>query len=127
MHDLRRALLDGLAFPVQLSRSAAVVASYIAIFVMAGRAVQVDMSGLMLAMLAGPVLMSMLVPVTIAGRGLREGANASAWDAARVYARVSVRSHAWRARLCTHVRRSVRPLRLLARTREPQAAHPTTH
>ena len=60
-------------------------------------------------------------------RGLRECANASAWDAARVYARVSVRSHAWRARLCTHVRHSVRPLRLLARTREPQAAHPTTH
>jgi len=82
MHDLRRALLDGLAFPVQLSSSAAVVASYIAIFVMAGRAVQVDMSGLMLAMLAGPVLMSMLVPVTIAGWGLREVAAAALWSAA---------------------------------------------
>ena len=82
MHDLRHALLEGVAFPVQLSSSAAVVASYIAIFVIAGRAVRVDMSGSILVMLAGPVLMSMLVPVTIAGWGLREVAAATLWSAA---------------------------------------------
>lgn len=80
--DLRRALLEGVALPIQLSTSAAVVASYIAVFVMAGRAVQLDTPGLLLATLAGPVLMSMLVPVTIAGWGLREVAAAALWSAA---------------------------------------------
>ena len=68
MHDLRHALLEGVAFPVQLSSSAAVVASYIAIFVIAGRAVRVDMSGSILVMLAG--------------WGLREVAAATLWSAA---------------------------------------------
>jgi len=82
VRDLRRALLDGVALPVQLTTSAAVVSSYIAIFVMAGRAIQLDTSVALLAMLAGPLLMSMLVPVTIAGWGLREVAAAALWSAA---------------------------------------------
>jgi len=80
--DVRRALLDGVALPVQLVTSTAVVASYLAVFVMAGRAVQLDTPALMLAMLAGPLLMTMLVPVTIAGWGLREVAAAALWSAA---------------------------------------------
>lgn len=80
--DVRRALLDGVALPVQLVTSTAVVASYLAVFVMAGRAVQLETPPLLLAMLAGPLLMTMLVPVTIAGWGLREVAAAALWSAA---------------------------------------------
>lgn len=82
VQDLRRALLEGPVLPVQLTTSAAVVTSYIVIFVMAGQAIRLDTSPVLLAMLAGPLLMSMLVPVTIAGWGLREVAAAALWNAA---------------------------------------------
>lgn len=82
VQDLRHALLEGTALPVQLTTSAAVVSTYIAVFVMAGQAIRLDTSAAVLAMLAGPLLMSMLVPVTIAGWGLREVAAAALWSAA---------------------------------------------
>lgn len=80
--DLRRALVEERALLVQLGTSAAVVGSYVLVFVMASRAVRLDASGLLLAMLAGPVLMTMLVPLTIAGWGLREAAAGALWSAA---------------------------------------------
>lgn len=82
VQDLRRALLEGTALPVQLTTSAAIVSTYIAVFVMAGQAIHLDTSPVLLAMLAGPLLMSMLVPMTIAGWGLREVAAAALWSAA---------------------------------------------
>jgi len=78
--DARTALLEGPALPIQLVTSGLVVASYLLVFLMAARSVGVDTSATLLLMLAGPVLMTMLVPVTVAGWGLREGAAAALWS-----------------------------------------------
>jgi uncharacterized membrane protein YbhN (UPF0104 family) len=80
--DLRRALLVGVALPVQLITSGLVVGSYVLMFVMAARAVQLETGGILLATLAAPILMTMLVPITIAGWGLRELVAAVLWSAA---------------------------------------------
>ena len=77
--DARAALLEGAAFPIQLVTSCLVVASYLVVFLMAARSVGVDTPASLLLMLAGPVLMTMLIPVTVAGWGLREGAAAALW------------------------------------------------
>jgi hypothetical protein len=76
--DARVALL-GPALPVQLSASLAIVASYLAVFVMAARSVGVDTPLTILLPLVAPVLVTMLLPVTVAGWGLREGAAAALW------------------------------------------------
>ena len=78
--DAEEALL-GSALPVQLSASLLVVASYLGVFVMGARGVGVDTPALTLLVLAGPVLVTMLLPVTVAGWGLREGAAAALWHA----------------------------------------------
>lgn len=78
--DARTALL-GSALPVQLTTSLAVVASYLAVFLMAARAVGVDTPLAILLPLVAPVLVTMLLPVTVAGWGLREGAAAALWHA----------------------------------------------
>ena len=80
--DLKRALIDGIALPVQLITSAIVVGTYLLVFVMAARAVQLETDGLLLATLAAPILMTMLLPVTVAGWGLRELAAAALWSTA---------------------------------------------
>lgn len=82
IRDLGQALLVGTALPVQATTSTAVASSYIVMFVMAGEAIGMETSAVWLAMLAGPLLMTMLVPVTIAGWGLREVAAAALWSAA---------------------------------------------
>jgi uncharacterized membrane protein YbhN (UPF0104 family) len=76
--DARVALL-GPALPVQLSTSLAVVASYLIVFVMAARSVGVETPLPTLLPLVAPVLVTMLLPVTVAGWGLREGAAAALW------------------------------------------------
>lgn len=78
--DARSALLEGSALPIQLATSGFVVASYLVVFLMSARSVGVDTSAPLLLMLAGPVLMTMLVPVTVAGWGVREGAAAALWS-----------------------------------------------
>ncbi len=78
--DARRALL-GSALPTQLATSLAVVGSYLAVFVMAARAVGVGTPLTALLPLVAPVLVTMLLPVTVAGWGLREGAAAALWHA----------------------------------------------
>jgi uncharacterized membrane protein YbhN (UPF0104 family) len=80
--DTRAALLTGAALPIQLASSLLIVGSYVAMYLMAARAVGIDTSWLTLAPLVAPVLMTMLVPVTVAGWGLREGAAASLWGLA---------------------------------------------
>ena len=70
------------AFAAQLGSAAVVVATYLATFVLAARAVGVETPLPVLLPLVAPVLMSMLIPVTVAGWGLREGAAAVLWGVA---------------------------------------------
>jgi uncharacterized membrane protein YbhN (UPF0104 family) len=76
----RLAFLEGSALPIQLATSGLVVASYLVVFLMAARSVGIETPATLLLLLAGPVLMTMLVPVTVAGWGLREGAAAALWS-----------------------------------------------
>lgn len=80
LSDARSALL-GVALPVQAGLSLAIVASYVAVFIFAARAVGVETSVGALALLVPPVLVTMLVPISVAGWGVREGAAALLWGA----------------------------------------------
>lgn len=80
--DTRRALLTPRMLPLQLLGSAAVVATYLLVFVAAARAIGADLAVMQLLPLVPPVLLAMLIPVTIAGWGLREGAAAAVWAVA---------------------------------------------
>jgi len=77
--SVHRALLARGVFPVQAATSAAVVLSYLATFLLAARAVGVETPWATLLPLAAPVLLAMLLPVTVAGWGVREGAAALLW------------------------------------------------
>lgn len=77
--DVHTALLDTEALPVQVVSALLVVGSYLAVFLIAGRAVGVDTPLLHMLPLVAPVLMTMLLPVSVAGWGVREAAAASLW------------------------------------------------
>ncbi len=77
--DTHAALLHRDALPAQLASALLTVASYVAVFLAAARAVGVDTPVGLLLPLVAPVLMAMLLPVTVAGWGLREGAAAALW------------------------------------------------
>jgi hypothetical protein len=79
--DVRAALLARDVVLVQAVTSALVMGSYIAVYLAAARAVGVGTPFLVLAPLVAPVLLAMLIPVTIAGWGLREAAAAALWGA----------------------------------------------
>ena len=79
--DLRSAHLSGPAFAAQLASAIIVVGTYLATYVAAARAVGVETPLPVLLPLVAPVLMTMLIPVTVAGWGLREGAAAALWAA----------------------------------------------
>ncbi len=64
---------------VQLLSSGLILLSYIAIFVVAARAMGVDLPMTTLTILAPPLLLAMVIPVTVSGWGLREAAAAGAW------------------------------------------------
>lgn len=81
-YDGRRACLARDVWAPQLTSALAVVASYIAVFVAAARAVGVEAPLVEIVPLVAPVLMTMLVPITVAGWGLREGAAAALWGLA---------------------------------------------
>jgi uncharacterized membrane protein YbhN (UPF0104 family) len=80
--DARRALLAPAVVGPQLVSAAVVVASYILVFVVAARAVGVDTPTMTILPLVAPVLMTMLVPVSVAGWGVREVAAAALWSTA---------------------------------------------
>ena len=80
-HDTHAAFLSGVAFPSQLASSVVVVGSYIATYLMAARAVGVDTPLPTLLPLVAPVLVTMLVPLTVSGWGVREGSAAVLWGA----------------------------------------------
>lgn len=79
--DLDAAHLSGPVFVAQLVSAAIVVGTYLATYLTAARAVGMDTPLPVLLPLVAPVLMSMLIPVTVAGWGLREGAAAVLWGA----------------------------------------------
>lgn len=77
--DAHRALIAGPAALVQLSTSLVVVATYLATWIAATRAVGIDTSTATLLPLVAPTLVTMLVPITVAGWGLREAGAAALW------------------------------------------------
>lgn len=79
--DIRAALLARDALPVQLVSSTLVVGTYLAIYIVAARAVGVTTPMWTLLPLVTPVLLSMLIPATVAGWGVREATAAALWGA----------------------------------------------
>ena len=77
--DLHRALFSRRAWPAQVGGSLLVLASYGAIFVCAARAIGVELPATTLLALLPPVLLAMLIPLSVAGWGFREGAAALVW------------------------------------------------
>ena len=79
--EVHTALLARDALPVQLLSSTLVVGTYLATYVVAARAVGVSTPLWTLLPLVAPVLLSMLVPATVAGWGVREATAAVLWGA----------------------------------------------
>jgi uncharacterized membrane protein YbhN (UPF0104 family) len=79
--DAQRALVADGAWRVQLALSLAIALSYVAVYALAGLALGTPAPGTWLP-LVPLVLLAMLVPVSVAGWGVREGAAAAAWAAA---------------------------------------------
>lgn len=77
--SLNAALVGRDALPVQLMTSVAVVASYVAMYLATARAVGVETPFAAMLPLVTPVLLAMLIPVSVAGWGVREGAAAAIW------------------------------------------------
>lgn len=77
--DTKTAVLARDAWPVQLVSATLVVASYIAVFVVAARAVGTETPTAAFLPLVAPVLQTMLIPVTVAGWGVREASAAALW------------------------------------------------
>jgi len=84
--DAQAALLQPRAFVVHLATGTVVVASYVGVFLAGALAVGVETSLLTLLPLVPPLLMTMLIPVSVAGWGIREGAAAALWGVAGLLA-----------------------------------------
>jgi len=80
--DMGRALLARDVLPVQLLLSAAILATYLLVFACAAAAVGVAMDPLFLLTGVPLVLLSMALPISVAGWGLREAAAAGLWGVA---------------------------------------------
>jgi len=80
--DAGTALLARSALFPQTVSAVFVVLTYLAVFVVAARAVGSDAPTWTLLPLIAPILMTMLLPVSVAGWGLREGAAAALWSVA---------------------------------------------
>jgi uncharacterized membrane protein YbhN (UPF0104 family) len=79
--EARRAVLAREVIVQQSASALLVVASYVSVFLIAARAIVIDVPTATMLPLVAPVLMTMLIPVTIAGWGLREAAAAALWGA----------------------------------------------
>lgn len=77
--DISRALLAPTAWPRQLVSSLLIVLSYLLVFACAARGIGLDAPLTQLMLLALPVLLAMLIPLSVAGWGFREGAAAGVW------------------------------------------------
>ncbi|EAZ99805.1 lysylphosphatidylglycerol synthase transmembrane domain-containing protein [Marinobacter sp. ELB17] len=83
--DVRQALFSWPALPLQLMSSLLVVASYLAVFLLLAVAadyVNSAAAAAVLLALCTVLLLSMVVPLTVAGWGIREGAAALLWPLA---------------------------------------------
>ncbi len=79
LRDIRVAVLSRKALPVQVVSSCAIVATYLAVFVVSAQAITSDTPLAILVPLIPIVLLAMLVPISIAGWGVREGVAAVLW------------------------------------------------
>ncbi|MEQ9399049.1 MAG: lysylphosphatidylglycerol synthase transmembrane domain-containing protein [Longimicrobiales bacterium] len=79
VESARRALFAPAAFGAQAASSVFVVATYLATWWMAARALGIDTPSVVMLPLVAPVLVTMLVPVSVAGWGVREGGAAVLW------------------------------------------------
>ena len=80
-NESRTALFSRAAFSRQMSSSLAVVTTYIAVYLLAAKAVGVETPVVQILPLVAPVLVTMLIPVTLAGWGVREAGAAMIWPA----------------------------------------------
>ena len=78
-HDVRRGLLRRGVWPQQLLSSLVIVLSYGLVTVCAARAIGVELPSLQVLALTPVLLLAMLIPFSVAGWGLREGAAAGVW------------------------------------------------
>ena len=76
-----KALLSRGVLAVQLTTSVLVVGSYLAVYLLGARALGVATPTLTLIPLVAPILLTMLLPVSVAGWGVREAAAAALWSA----------------------------------------------
>lgn len=81
LSSLSQALLERPALEAQLAVSALIVATYLATGWVAGSALALGLPTLQLLALTAVTLVAMLVPVTVAGWGLREALAAAVWGA----------------------------------------------
>ena len=79
IRDARTTLFTQKVFPVQFVVSLVVVSTYVATFVIAAKAIGIETPFFVLLPLVSPVLAAMVIPVTIAGWGVREGFAAILW------------------------------------------------
>jgi uncharacterized membrane protein YbhN (UPF0104 family) len=79
--DARTALLAPDVIGVQTVTAVLVIASYLGTYLVAARAVGVSTPLATLLPLVAPVLLSMLIPATVAGWGVREATAAGLWSA----------------------------------------------
>lgn len=77
--DLRRGLFQRRVWPLQLGSSLTIVISYGLVMLCAARAIGSPIPAFELLALAPVLLLSMLVPLSVAGWGVREGAAAGLW------------------------------------------------
>ena len=77
--DIQRGLLQRRVWGWQLATSLLVVFSYALVMLCAARAIGVALPASALLALAPALLLAMLVPLTVAGWGVREGTAASVW------------------------------------------------
>lgn len=77
--DVKRGLLQRGVWPRQLLSSLIIVISYGLVMVCAARAIGVELPALQVLALTPVLLLAMLIPFSVAGWGLREGAAAGVW------------------------------------------------
>lgn len=77
--DVKRGLLQPGVWPRQLFSSLIIVISYGLVMVCAARAIGVALPALQVLALTPVLLLAMLIPFSVAGWGLREGAAAGVW------------------------------------------------
>jgi uncharacterized membrane protein YbhN (UPF0104 family) len=78
--DARRSVLAPDAAILQLGSALFTVGTYIAVYLCAAQALRVGTPWWQLAPLVAPVLMTMLLPISVAGWGIREAAAAALWS-----------------------------------------------